>query len=36
MSVTLVGGAMESHPYADNLVAGLDQECGSDRRVDAS
>jgi hypothetical protein len=30
MSVTLVGGAMESHPYADNLMASLDQECGSD------
>ena len=31
MSVTLVGGAMESHPHADNLMASLDQECGSDR-----
>jgi hypothetical protein len=36
MTVALVGGAMQSHPHANNLVAGLDQECGSDRRVDAS
>ena len=27
----LVGGAMQSHPHANNLVASLDQECGSDR-----
>jgi hypothetical protein len=31
MSVTLIGGAMQSHPYADNLMASLDQERGSDR-----
>ena len=31
MSVALIGGAMQSHPYADNLMASLDQECGSDR-----
>jgi hypothetical protein len=31
MTVTLVGGAMQSHPHANNLMASLDQECGSDR-----
>ena len=31
MSVALIGGAMQSHPYADNLMASFDQECGSDR-----
>jgi hypothetical protein len=31
MTVALVGGAMQSHPYTNDLVAGLDQECGSDR-----
>ena len=31
MTVALVGGAMQSHPYANNLMASLDQECGSDR-----
>jgi hypothetical protein len=31
MSIALIGGAMQSHPHANNLVAGLDQECGSNR-----
>jgi hypothetical protein len=31
MSVALIGGAVQAHPYANNLVASLDQECGSDR-----
>jgi hypothetical protein len=31
MSVTLIGDAMQSHPHADHFVAGLNQECGSDR-----
>jgi hypothetical protein len=31
MTVALVGGAMQSHPYTNDLVAGLDQERGSDR-----
>jgi hypothetical protein len=36
MSVALIGGAMQSHPYADNLMASFNQECGSDRRVNAT
>jgi hypothetical protein len=36
MTVALVGGAMQSHPHANNFMTRLDQECGSDRRVDAS
>jgi hypothetical protein len=31
VAVTLIGGAVQAHPYANNLVASLDQECGSDR-----
>jgi hypothetical protein len=30
MSVALIGGTMQSHPYADHFMAGLNQECGSD------
>ena len=31
MTVALVGGAMQSHPHAHHFMAGLNQECGSDR-----
>jgi hypothetical protein len=36
MSVALIGGAVQAHPYANNLMASFNQECGSDRRVDAT
>jgi hypothetical protein len=31
MSIALIGGAMQSHPYAHNFMACFNQECGSDR-----
>jgi hypothetical protein len=31
MSVALIGGAVQAHPYADDLMASLDQERGGDR-----
>jgi hypothetical protein len=29
--ITLIGGAVQAHPYSNNFMARLDQECGSDR-----
>jgi hypothetical protein len=31
MTVALVGGAVETHPYANDLMSSLYQECRSDR-----
>jgi hypothetical protein len=31
MTVTLVGGAMQAHPYAHHFMTCFNQECGSDR-----
>jgi hypothetical protein len=31
MAVTLIGRAVQAHPYAHDLMASLDQECSSDR-----
>jgi hypothetical protein len=31
VTITLVGGAVQAHPHANNLMPCLDQECGSDR-----
>jgi hypothetical protein len=31
VTVALIGGAVESHPHTNNLVARLDQECSSHR-----
>jgi hypothetical protein len=36
MTVTLIGGAVQAHPYADDLMASLDQERGGDRGVNAT
>jgi hypothetical protein len=35
MTVALIRGAVESHPHSNNLMARLDQECSSNRRVNA-
>jgi hypothetical protein len=31
MAIALVGGTMQSHPYADHFMTCFNQECGSDR-----
>jgi hypothetical protein len=31
MTVTLISGAMQSHPYAHHFMTCFNQECGSDR-----
>jgi hypothetical protein len=31
MAIALVGGTMQSHPYADHFMTSFNQECGSDR-----
>jgi hypothetical protein len=31
VTVTLIGGAVQAHPNTNDLMAGLDQECRSDR-----
>jgi hypothetical protein len=31
MTVTLIGGAVQSHPYAHHFMTCFNQECGSDR-----
>jgi hypothetical protein len=36
MTVALIGGAVEAHPYSNNLMACLNQECSSNRRVNAT
>jgi hypothetical protein len=36
MTVALIRGAVEAHPHSNNLMARLDQECSSNRRVNAT
>jgi hypothetical protein len=36
VTVTLIRGAVKSHPHSNNLMARLDQECSSNRRVNAA
>jgi hypothetical protein len=36
VTVALIGGTVKSHPHSNNLMARLDQECSSNRRVNAT
>jgi hypothetical protein len=31
VAITLIGGAVQTHPHSNNFMTRLDQECGSDR-----
>jgi hypothetical protein len=36
VTVALIGGAVEAHPHSNYFVTGLNQECSSNRRVNAT